>query len=466
MRAFACRVPCALLLLATCGRAAPETPRLISLANELRLGLTVGRTTVVMGNGGNQPYLFCSSQGTLFCEAQINEPPFGTRKMVYHVRIGAAVSRDRGATWTPWTGSAGRDIVFIEGGAVQCADGPIVMLDTYVPLDGSNQGTGEVWKSTDDLRTLNGPFLAPFHLPRMPVRAESNDMGAAQPPNLRLHRSILELPGGDLLATGYVHFATDTAPSAYMPSMMKSRVIVVRSRDRGASWTYLATVGVDGAVGTEGYNEPALVRLAHGRHAGRLICLIRTGRDLYRSYSDDNGASWVRPTPTHFPGVNIYDTARRERLFRDPAQPEAAPTDEMIGAIVDPDLIEMADGLLVCAFGARMPARKAAEGLGRPFIKGPDGRYPDGKPKPGQRYDTWRAPENGDYLAFSADAADTWGTVVQFRSALPTTHYIGVREVAPNLLYVVYDNSLPRERQPADASHEALGFQLSVSSTP
>jgi hypothetical protein len=122
----------------------------------------------------------------------------------------------------------------------------------------------------------------------------------------------------------------------------------------------------------------------------------------------------------------------------------------------------MKNGLLVCSFGARMPARKAAEGLGRPFIKGPDGKYPDGKSKAGQRYDTWRAPQNGEYLAFSTDGGETWGTVIQFRSGQPTTHYTGVREIAPNLLYIVYDNSLPKERQPPDTVHAALGFQLSV----
>jgi len=30
------------------------------------------------------------------------------------------------------------------------------------------------------------------------------------------------------------------------------------------------------------------------------------------------------------------------------------------------------------------------------------------------------------------------------------------------LLYVVYDNSLPKERQKAGTIHQALGFQLTV----
>jgi hypothetical protein len=193
-----------------------------------------------------------------------------------------------------------------------------------------------------------------------------------------------------------------------------------------------------------------------------LLCLIRTGRDLYGSHSDDGGKSWVHPTPVHFPGVDIYDTAQWEDLFVDKKDPDYIPSNEMIGALVDPELIQMQNGILVCAFGARMPARKANEGYGRSFLKTADGKEPDLRPVPGKRYDTWRTPRNGDYLAFSFDGGEHWSAIVQYRSGLPTTHYAGIREVAPDLLYVVYDNSLMKERQPPDVVHQALGFQLAV----
>jgi len=270
------------------------------------------------------------------------------------------------------------------------------------------------------------------------------------------------MPNGDLLVTAYNSFAGDTAPAGYLASMMKTRVVLFRSRDHGAHWAYVTTVGVDGGVGTEGYGEPVLVRVSRGPHLGRLLCLIRTGRDLYGSHSDDDGLTWVRPTPVRFPGVDIYDTAKWEALFVNKKGPDYLPSDELIGALVDPDLIQMKNGVLVCAFGARMPAKKANEGLGRSYLKGPDGKYPDMRPIPGRRYDTWRAPQNGDYLAFSLDGGDTWSHIVQYRSGLPTTHYAGVREVAPDLLYIVYDNSLPKERQMPGTVHEALGFQLTV----
>lgn len=440
-----------------------EVPRLITIENDPRLALAVGKTAVVMGNGGYQPFLFCSAQGTLFCQAQLDEKPFKSKgKVVYFLRIGTAISRDRGETWTRWTHQENHDDVNIEGGAVQCADGTILMLDTYVPVDKPNHGIGELWKSNDDLRSLNGPFNVDFQVPKMNLAGTTNDMGAVEPPNVRLHRSLIEMPGGDLLVTAYGSFAGDTAPAGYLASMMKTRVILFRSRDHGAHWAYVTTVGVDGGVGTEGYGEPALVRVSSGPHTGRLLCLIRTGRELYGSHSDDDGLTWVRPTPVRFPGVDVYDTAKWEDLFVNKKDPDYLPSDEMIGALVDPELIQMQNGLLVCGFGARMPAKKANEGLGRSYLKGPDGKYPDMRPIPGRRYDTWRAPQNGDYLAFSFDGGDTWSHIVQYHSGMPTTHYAGVREVAPDLLYVVYDNSLPKERQKAGTIHQALGFQLAV----
>jgi hypothetical protein len=76
---------------------------------------------------------------------------------------------------------------------------------------------------------------------------------------------------------------------------------------------------------------------------------------------------------------------------------------------------------------------------------------------PARKYnDDWRAPQNGNYLVFSTDGGDTWSHVVQFRSAAPTTHYMGVRELKPGLLYVVYDDSA------WNMEGQTVGFQLAV----
>jgi hypothetical protein len=136
-------------------------------------------------------------------------------------------------------------------------------------------------------------------------------------------------------------------------------------------------------------------------------------------------------------GVDIYDTAEWEDIFVNKKAADYVPTDEMIGDFVDPDLIEMRNGALVCAVGARIPARKSL-------------------------FANWRAPQNGNYLMFGLDGGDTWSHVVQYTSGVPTTHYAGVGELSPDLLYVVYDNSIWKGHVHLDGDHDTMGFQLAV----
>ena len=406
---------------------------LVTLAADPRIALVMHRPVVVMEGECRQPFLFCSSRGTLLCQSQLGGlPPFHTKnKLVYPNRLGMAISRDGGATWSRLVREAAHDDVNLEGGAIELADKGILMLDSYVvPSGRAGHGAGEVWFSHDDFRSWDGPHGADFAIPTVRFGGSTDDYGRSHAA-ARLHRSIVELPNGDLLATIYCWFTSDTTPAGYLATMMKTRSIVVRSRDRGASWSYFSTVAVDGAVGTEGFGEPVLARVSRGAHAGRLICLMRTGRDLYGARSDDDGATWSRPAPENFPGVDIRDTARWRSLFADRRGLPGVPADDMLGAVVDPELAEMRDGTLVCAIGVRIPGRRYGE--------------------------NWRAAENGDCLAFSLDGGDTWSRVVRFRSGMPTTHYMGVREVSPGTLYVVYDNNLWGH------PGAVMGFRLEVS---
>ena len=120
-----------------------------------------------------------------------------------------------------------------------------------------------------------------FYLPKL-VLGGTDDRKDIARDYARLHRSVIEMPNGDLLALVYSQFEGDTAASAYLATMFKSRNVLVRSRDRGASWQYVSTIAVDGGVGTEGYDEGTLVRVSRGRHAGRL-----SGGDADRA-----GAVW------------------------------------------------------------------------------------------------------------------------------------------------------------------------------
>jgi len=410
-------------------------PVLSVVASDPRLRLVMHEAVpVIRSDGGHQPCLFCSSKGTLFCQAQLDLPPFRTKnKMVYNRRIGSAVSRDGGASWTRWTHQEGHDDVFIEGGMAECRDGTIFLLDTYVmPGSKADHGVGELWKSHDDLRTVDGPISVDFYLPKFNWRGSSDDTGRPHGA-ARLHRSIIEMPNGDLLTTLYGWFGDDRAPCPYMPTMMKTRTVLIRSTDRGANWSYLSTVAVDGAVGTEGFGEPVLVRISQGAHAGRLLCLMRTGRELYGAHSDDAGLSWSHAEPVRFPGiVDIYATQVWAARFVDTDAPGYMPSDRMYGAAVDPDLIEMDNGTLVCTVGVRIPEKLC--------------------------FKDWRVPQNGDYLAFSCDGGDTSTHIVQFRSGKPTTHYMGVREVERGVLFVAYDDSIWSKPAPGGT----MGFRLDV----
>jgi hypothetical protein len=292
------------------------------------------------------------------------------------------------------------------------------MFDTYVVVEKDNPslGIGEFVKSTDDLRSFQGQFSVPFHLPRIGLALSTGDTGVPTLANVRLHRTILEMPGGELVATAYTAFSVDKAPSAYMPSMIKSRVILLRSRDGGASWIYAGTIAVDDGRGTEGYGEAVMVRVSHRPHLGRLICLMRTGRELFQSHSDDDGTTWSEPVPVKFPGIDIYAVHEWEPIFGiDPKSPDYIANSDMIGAMVDPDLVEMGNGTLVCSVGFRAPAKLVRK--------------------------NWRTPRNGDYLAFSCDGGDSWSELVQFRSGKPTAAYTAVREIAPDKIYVLYDEN-------------------------
>lgn len=178
--------------------------------------------------------------------------------------------------------------------------------------------TGNLWESKDDCRTLQGPIEMTMDLPN--AKKMSDDSGR---PSIGIcfHRSLLELPNVDLLTTVYGAFKEDTTPVTYQPKMMKMRCVLLRSSDRGRFWQYASTIAVDPKVGQEGFDEPVMIRLSKGPKAGRLICLMRTGRDthLYQAHSDDDGTTWSVSRELDFFGV-------------------------------DPDLVEMFDGTLVGSF--------------------------------------------------------------------------------------------------------------------
>jgi hypothetical protein len=102
------------------------------------------------------------------------------------------------------------------------------------------------------------------------------------------------------------------------------------------------------------------------------------------------------------------------RGFRRKGQLISENPNEYVGAVVDPDLIELRSGVLVAAFGVRVPPRA---NFARP-----------------------EHPWNGNYLALSLDHGATWPHVVRMTGGVSTTHYMAVEELPQDdELFVAYD---------------------------
>lgn len=337
-------------------------------------------------SGGLQPFIFRSAQGTLVLQAQL---PYPTGyafppKNIFPGLPGTVVSRDGGATWALWQPDPEQGPGPVIEGAVVQLDGDAIRVFDWIADGPSPAGEflGTWWETTDEWRTLRGPFPCRIHLPQ--AKGGFDDTGRPYS-GLTFHRTVLPLPGGELLATIYCWFHEDTLPSGYLAKMNRFRCVLLRSADQGETWRYAATIAADVTVGEEGFNEPVMVRLSQGRHAGRLLCLMRTGNrtsPLFQSQSDDDGRTWTAPRQLPLRGV-------------------------------DPDLIEMADGTLACSFGYRP--------LATPI-----------------------APDHGNYVAFSTDGGETWDHITHLpiephAGTDRSTCYTGLREVEPGRLLVVFD---------------------------
>jgi len=267
-------------------RNAPET-----LVTDSRLRLTFGDERMVLDDG-LQPSMLCTKSGALVVQSQLSKKPHPQKRIFYPYALQTVVSRDGGEAWTEFPLKPGDNGVNIEGGVIQLRDGTILALETYVtPGDRPGEGCGLLYSSSDDYRTLEGPVDITFNLPGANFFGSSDDGGRPHAA-MRLHRRILELPGGDLLTTLYGWLEGDNEPSGYTPSMKKTRAMLLRSVNRGRHWDLVSTIAVDPTVGTEGFGEPVLVRVSHGPHEGRLICQMRTGRELREAVSDDEGRTW------------------------------------------------------------------------------------------------------------------------------------------------------------------------------
>jgi BNR repeat-like domain len=334
----------------------------------------------IVAPGAGWPYLFQSSEGTTVVLGHVKWIPKSPYPIHFTVR-----SFDERKTWEPWTPGPRQGAgPMTEGVAVQMKNGHILIFDVYAEHLRERIFQGKRWISRDGWRTVSGPESIRVSVPK----AEISGVDDRGEPISRLYirRSVLLLPGGDLLASAYGRFDEDMASVEYLPKMKQTRSYLVRSSDEGMTWTYYSTIAVP-PIEQEGFGEPVIVQLKHGRRAGRLICQMRTGREcpIYQAESDDEGKTWTKPRPLRW----TYSRFGRQR--------------DLIG--VDPDLIEISDGTLVMSYGHK-----------------PD--YQD----------------HGNFLAFSLDQGETWTSETRLNSSI-TMAYTGVREVSPGVLFVAYTNS-------------------------
>ena len=197
--------------------------------------------------------------------------------MAYFSAMCTEVSRDGGLSWTTIPLKPGENGLNMEAGATQLRRRHDHRTGHLChPRRQTRRGVGQLYTSTDDWKTLDGPRDVLFDMPNAKFDGSSDDGGRPHSAQ-RAHRRILELPNGDLLTTLYGWLQGDHTPATYAPTMMKTRVLLVRSSDRGQHWKLVSTVAADPTVGTEGFDEPVLCRLSKGPHPGRLICLMRHG---------------------------------------------------------------------------------------------------------------------------------------------------------------------------------------------
>ncbi|MEJ7767247.1 MAG: sialidase family protein [Chitinophagaceae bacterium] len=250
------------------------------LLKDARIQLKFSEERLIL-NDGVQPMMLSTKAGTLVVQAQLREKPFPSSRMTFHSKLGTVVSRDGGRSWKRIPLKPGDNGLNMEGDAVQLRDGTILALDTYVtPGNKPNEGLGLLYTSNDDWQTLNGPDEVTFNMPGVSFRGSSDDGGHPHEA-ARLHRTILELPNGDLLATIYGWWKGDTTSAPYQTTMKKTRSVLLRSTNRGKHWEQVSTIAVDPVVGTEGLGEPTLVRIGQGPNACRLFCFMRSGHELY-----------------------------------------------------------------------------------------------------------------------------------------------------------------------------------------
>jgi formylglycine-generating enzyme required for sulfatase activity len=213
-------------------------------------------------------------------------------------------STDQGKTW--------RECPSLGSAHCRLRDGTILAVHTLDSVVGTRpflwpdplvgKTTFTVMVSTDDWQTVE-PVEASLFVP----------LGKQFQPV----RGLMELEDGALLMAlyGWNHGDEVREDNTMFPiadQCYKTRVILVRSTDRGRSWSYFSTIFNHQAMGREGANENTLVQLS----TGDLFAALRTGlhgftdplgraeldEPLLATWSRSGGESWSEPERIYLDG--------------------------------------------------------------------------------------------------------------------------------------------------------------------
>lgn len=236
-------------------------------------------------------------------------------------------SKDGGKTWGKReVVSAIPDLDEREGCGIQMKDGTIVVgifyNDLYIP-EGTYNWDGKVKlppretrsrlgahfvTSKDDGKTWSKPMFV--DLKGMPFTGIEGPTDAP-----------IEMPDGSL-QMGVIGYGIGG-------DSKNIGAVMLRSTDKGATWTYVATMASDPGGKMKGFLEPGIVRT----NTGRIIAGLRNHlneNSIYMTYSDDNGKTWVP----------VFKT-------------------DMVGHPVD--LIQLKDGRIMATYGIREGAGRHTE---------------------------------------------------------------------------------------------------------
>jgi hypothetical protein len=307
---------------------------LLSMASEMppvRIEVLRSVTVYESNEHLNFPWVFRGPDNFLSLSCSIGQHTVDERSM-------ALVSQDDGETWTrPAEPAAG-------GMATLLSDGRAVLLSCWgpAPLEpGKGVYPAKTLYYADGGRSVVETIESRVHLPFL-----------MKP---HFHRSLVEMPGGVLLATIY----------GTREEHKKYTSVLLRTRDGGKNWHFLSVIAHSEDVGAEGFCEPALVRLENGD----LLCALRVGGPLYTTRSTDNGATWSPPQVVAGHGVN-------------------------------PDLLLMKSGVLVLSFGRpNVDLLFSADGAGHQWDTGLT-LYKG----PGCSYTSLIEAANGDLMVFFAQS--------------------------------------------------------------